>query len=44
MLEIEQEYLRRHPQRTWQGAVEDPREVDEATPLRLALRSLDRTG
>ncbi|MGH8892930.1 MAG: DUF6158 family protein [Actinomycetes bacterium] len=42
MLELEQEYLRRHPQRTWQGTVDAPREIDEATRLRLALRALSR--
>ena len=42
MLELEQEYLRRHPKRTWQGAGADPQEVDEATRLRLALRGLQR--
>jgi hypothetical protein len=42
MLELEQEYLRRHPKRTWQGTGDDPQVVDEATRLRLALRSLQR--
>lgn len=42
MLELEQEYLRRHPKRTWQGAGADPQQVDEATRLRLALRGLQR--
>ena len=42
MLELEREYLRRHPKRTWQGAGDDPRQVDEATRLRLALRGLQR--
>ena len=42
MLELEQEYLRRHPKRTWQGSGDTPREVDEATRLRLALRGLSR--
>jgi hypothetical protein len=42
MLELEQEYLRRHPKRTWQGAGDAPQEVDEATRLRLALRGLQR--
>ena len=41
MLELEQEYLRRHPKRTWQGAAGDePIEVDEATRLRSAVRGL----
>lgn len=42
MLELEHEYLRRHPQRTWQGTVDAPKEIDEATRLRLALRALSR--
>lgn len=42
MLELEQEYLRRHPKRTWQGSAGDPQQVDEATRLRLALRGLQR--
>lgn len=42
MLELEREYLRRHPKRTWQGAADDPQQVDEATRLRLALRGLQR--
>lgn len=42
MLELEQEYLRRYPQRTWQGASDASREVDEATRLRLALRAITR--
>jgi hypothetical protein len=42
MLELEQEYLRRYPKRTWQGTVDAPREIDEATRLRLALRALSR--
>jgi hypothetical protein len=42
MLELEQEYLRRHPQRTWQGTVDAPKEIDEATRLRLAIRALAR--
>jgi hypothetical protein len=42
MLELEQEYLRRHPKRTWQGSGEDGGVVDEATRLRLALRGLQR--
>ncbi len=42
MLELAQEYLRRHPKRTWQGAAGEPGVVDEATRLRLALRGLQR--
>lgn len=41
MLELEQEYLRRHPHRTWQGsggATTDPR--SEAAALREALRGI----
>ena len=41
MLELEQEYLRRHPKRTWQGTGGLARaEVDEVTRLRAALRTL----
>lgn len=42
MLELEQEYLRRHPKRTWQGTAAGATEVDEATRLRAALRSVVR--
>ncbi len=42
MLELEQEYLRRHPKRTWQGRGGDPQELDEASRLRLSLRGLQR--
>jgi hypothetical protein len=40
MLDLEQEYLRRFPKRTWQGSGDSPADVDEATRLRLALRGL----
>ena len=40
MLELEQEYLRRHPKRTWQGVADGPGQVDEATRLRAALRGV----
>ncbi|MBI4939920.1 MAG: hypothetical protein HY830_04145 [Actinobacteria bacterium] len=40
MLELEKEYLRRHPKRTWQGSADSGGEVDEATRLRTALRGL----
>src|ERR687887_803044 len=41
MLELEQEYLRRHPKRTWQGAggVEPAPGVGRAEQLRQLLRS-----
>lgn len=42
MLELEREYLRRHPKRTWQGTGQEPTEVDEATRLRAALRGVIR--
>jgi hypothetical protein len=42
MLELEQEYLRRHPKRTWQGTAAGTTEVDEATRLRAALRGVVR--
>lgn len=42
MLELEQEYLRRHPKRTWQGAAGDAAPaaaVDRVEQLRQVLRS-----
>jgi hypothetical protein len=41
MLELEQEYLRRHPKRTWQGAAGDaaPAAVDRVEQIRQVLRS-----
>jgi hypothetical protein len=39
MLELEQEYLRRHPKRTWQGAGGASTEVDRDLRLRQLLRS-----
>jgi hypothetical protein len=42
MLDLEQEYLRRFPKRTWQGSADAPAQVDEATRLRQALRGLSR--
>lgn len=42
MLELEHEYLRRHPKRTWQGGGGEPQVLDEASRLRLALRGLQR--
>jgi hypothetical protein len=41
MLELEQEYLRRFPKRTWQGREGSSAELDEATRLRLALRGIE---
>jgi hypothetical protein len=41
MLELEQEYLRRFPKRTWQGSGGAiPADVDEATALRSALHAI----
>jgi ribosomal protein S18 acetylase RimI-like enzyme len=41
MLELEQEYLRRHPKRTWQGSGGAPAgRGDEAAALREALRGI----
>ena len=41
MLDLEQEYLRRHPKRTWQGSTTDGTgTVDEVTRLRTALRGI----
>ncbi len=39
MLELEQEYLRRHPKRTWQGAGGDASPVDRVEQLRQLLRT-----
>jgi hypothetical protein len=41
MLELEQEYLRRHPKRTWQGAAPGtaPPAVDRVEQIRQVLRS-----
>ncbi|WP_300006820.1 DUF6158 family protein [Pseudonocardia sp.] len=40
MLELEQEYLRRHPKRTWQGAGgEAAQQVDRVEQLRQMLRT-----
>jgi hypothetical protein len=38
MLELEQEYLRRFPKRTWQGAVGDPPTEPVADPVVALLR------
>ncbi|HET8561564.1 MAG TPA: DUF6158 family protein [Marmoricola sp.] len=40
MLELEQEYLRRHPKRTWQGSGGAPTDESEAAVLRKALRGV----
>ena len=40
MLELEQEYLRRHPKRTWQGSGGAPDETSDVEVLRSALRGL----
>ncbi len=45
MLELEQEYIRRHPKRTWQGVGDDAlgsAGLDEASQLRLALNGVVR--
>jgi hypothetical protein len=39
MLELEQEYLRRHPKRTWQGAGGDATPVDRVLQIRQLLRT-----
>jgi hypothetical protein len=39
MLELEQEYLRRHPKRTWQGAGGDAAPVDRVEQIRQLLRT-----
>lgn len=40
MLELEQEYLRRHPKRTWQGSGGAPTEESQAAVLRRTLRGI----
>lgn len=40
MLELEQEYLRRHPKRTWQGSGGAPVEHAEVDVLKQALRGI----
>ncbi|MDT7618967.1 MAG: hypothetical protein QOF00_6414 [Pseudonocardiales bacterium] len=39
MLELEQEYLRRHPKRTWQGAGGEAEPVDRVEQIRQLLRT-----
>jgi len=39
MLELEQEYLRRHPKRTWQGRGGDGGEIDRDLRVRQLLRT-----
>jgi hypothetical protein len=40
MLELEQEYLRRHPKRTWQGSGGAPDQTSDVDVLRKALRGI----
>lgn len=40
MLELEQEYLRRHPKRTWQGSGGAATDESQAAVLRVALRGI----
>lgn len=40
MLELEQEYLRRYPKRTWQGSGGAPTDESEVAVLRQALRGI----
>ncbi|HET8604968.1 MAG TPA: DUF6158 family protein [Marmoricola sp.] len=40
MLELEQEYLRRHPKRTWQGSGGAPTDDSQVAILRKALRGI----
>jgi hypothetical protein len=40
MLELEQEYLRRYPKRTWQGSGGAPTDEAQAAVLRKALRGI----
>ncbi len=40
MFELEQEYLRRHPKRTWQGSGGAPDETSDVDVLKQALRGI----
>jgi len=40
MLELEQEYLRRHPKRTWQGSGGAPDQKSDVDVMRTALRGI----
>jgi len=40
MLELEQEYLRRHPKRTWQGSGGAPDQKSDIEVMRTALRGI----
>ena len=40
MLELEQEYLRRHPKRTWQGSGGAAEDVSELEVFRLAIKGI----
>jgi len=40
MLELEQEYLRRHPKRTWQGSGGTVEDASELGVLRVAIRGI----
>jgi len=40
MLELEQEYLRRHPKRTWQGSGGAPDQTSDVDVLKKALRGI----
>ncbi|MGH3423728.1 MAG: DUF6158 family protein [Nocardioidaceae bacterium] len=40
MFELEQEYVRRYPKRTWQGSGGAPAEGDDLTVVRTALRGV----
>src|SRR5262245_8794334 len=40
MFELEQEYLRRHPKRTWQGSGGAATDASQAAVLRKALRGI----
>jgi uncharacterized protein DUF6158 len=44
MLELEQEYLRRFPKRTWQGAEEEPDVEPVDDPVLALLRRIDDVG
>jgi hypothetical protein len=45
MLELEQEYLRRYPKRTWQGSEgADTEQIEPADPVRAVLEAVSEAG
>jgi GNAT superfamily N-acetyltransferase len=44
MLALEQEYVRRHPRRTWQGVEQGPGSTPPADPVRAVLQAVAAAG